>query len=148
MTSRLDSSSARALLTKAGVSRVRQLDVRLLWTQSLTRSGVVRIVAIPTKENTADLGTKPLGSERIRCLLGKMGFHNAEGRLKTSQSTVSRIKSTTRVDSNMIHVVVMATLAALGHGTGVLNASMEPNVNESERIDCIVSVSDHPERIP
>ena len=65
LTARLDSSSARSLLTKAGVSRVRHLDTRLLWTQSLARTGSLKIAAIPTRENTADLGTKPLSSERV-----------------------------------------------------------------------------------
>ena len=56
LVARLDSSSARSarsLLTKAGVSRIRHLDVRLLWTQSLVREKAVSVRPVATLVNTS-----------------------------------------------------------------------------------------------
>ncbi|CAE7362239.1 unnamed protein product [Symbiodinium sp. CCMP2456] len=75
---RLDSSSARALLYKQGVSRIRHLATKLLWIQTFTRRKIIEAAAIPTAYNTSDLGTKPLTSKRISMLMQRIGY-NAEG---------------------------------------------------------------------
>ena len=73
---RLDSSSARSLLYKQGVSRVRHLATKLLWIQSFTKRKVIEPAAIPTVHNTSDLGTKPLTSKRIALLMRKIGYNS------------------------------------------------------------------------
>ena len=73
----MDSSSARALLFKQGVSRVRHLDTKLLWLQDYSRRKLLEPAAVSTLHNTADLGTKPLSNKRIAFLMNKIGF-NAE----------------------------------------------------------------------
>ena len=81
----IDNSSARMLLHKSGCSRVRHLDCRLLWTQQAVQEGRFKVGATPTRLNLADLGTKPLGQDRILLLLGLLGYCNAEGPLGKSQ---------------------------------------------------------------
>ena len=66
----LDNSSARLLIYKTGSSKIRHFDARLLWVQEKCRSGKFKVMAIPTRINMSDLGTKPLGAERVRMLLG------------------------------------------------------------------------------
>ena len=75
----LDNSSARLLIYKTGSSKIRHLDARLLWVQEKCRSGKFKVMAIPTRINMSDLGTKPLGAERVRMLLGLAGFHDHDG---------------------------------------------------------------------
>ena len=99
---RLDSSSARSLLQKAGVSRVRHLDVRLLWAQRLDHGEVDHQRAASTAENSSDLATKALTSERIRHLLGYVGMFNGDGeiRLLKSSNKVARIQRVNQVSAN------------------------------------------------
>ena len=73
------SSSARALLAKAGVSRVRHLDTRLLWTQSLVKEKTVDVKPLSTLLNTSDIGTKALTSDRAKYVLHLLGMHNHDG---------------------------------------------------------------------
>ena len=113
---RLDSSSARSLLQKAGVSRVRHLDVRLLWTQRLVHEKLISIKAVSTTENSSDLGTKALTSERIRQLLGYVGMFNVDGvtqPLKSIQK-VSKVRNVVQGPSNaMVRGLALLTLADL-----------------------------------
>ncbi|CAE7752594.1 unnamed protein product [Symbiodinium sp. CCMP2592] len=75
----VDNASARMILYKTGTSRVRHLDCRLLWAQSKCKDGVFSVKPIPTRLNTSDAGTKPLGAERLRLLLGIVGYHSRDG---------------------------------------------------------------------
>ena len=52
-------SSARVLLFKQGVSRVRQLDTKFPWLQDYTRRTLLELAVVNTLHNTSDLGTKP-----------------------------------------------------------------------------------------
>ena len=51
-----DSSSARRLVMKRGVGKVRHLDGKLLWDQSRRD---FKMVQVPTDSNMTDLNTKP-----------------------------------------------------------------------------------------
>ena len=85
LVARLDRSSARSLLTKAGVSRIRHLDVRLLWTQSLVREKTVSVRPVATLVNSSDLGTKVLTSNRVKHLLHLLGMYNPDGIIEPSK---------------------------------------------------------------
>ena len=50
---RMDSSSARALLFKQGVSRVRHLGTKLLWLQDYTKRKLLEPAAVNTLHNTS-----------------------------------------------------------------------------------------------
>jgi len=75
----VDNASARLIMYKTGTSRVRHLDCRLLWVQSKCKDGILSVKPIPTRLNTSDAGTKPLSAERLRLLLGIVGYHSRGG---------------------------------------------------------------------
>ena len=59
----LDNSAAKAFFFRSGVGRIRHISVRVLWLQR-------EVVATDsTRDNTADLGTKRLSRDRMRCLM-------------------------------------------------------------------------------
>ena len=71
---RLDSSSARSLLQKRGVSKIRHLDCKLLWLQRAAQERQLSFGAISTYLNTSDIGTKALTAERYGFLMVRLGF--------------------------------------------------------------------------
>ena len=70
----LDSSAARGIITRQGVGRVKHLQIRTLFLQDLHKQGTVSVHPVGTKDNTADIGTKPLSGKRIKLLLHWLGF--------------------------------------------------------------------------
>ena len=60
-----DSSAARGIVHRQGVGRIKHLATRMLWVQEVTRNGLCSVKAVSTVFNPADLGTKPLGPQRI-----------------------------------------------------------------------------------
>ena len=73
----IDNSAARSIMQRSGVGRVRQLDVKLLWTQDKVASKELVIHPCPTRSNVADIGTKVLSVVRCDYLLGLMQFVDA-----------------------------------------------------------------------
>ena len=71
---RLDSSSARSLLQKKGVSKVRHLDTKLLWLQRLANDKRAEFAAVSTHVNTSDIGTKLLSTDRYHFLMCRLGY--------------------------------------------------------------------------
>ena len=57
---RLDSTSAQGLFTRLVPGRAKHVSTRLLWTQEAMRYFWFVVDRISTKENPADLNTKPL----------------------------------------------------------------------------------------
>ena len=53
-----DSTAARGMCSRAGVGRVRHIQLRWLWIQDTVKSKELEINKIPTLENEADMGTK------------------------------------------------------------------------------------------
>ena len=74
---RLDSSSARALLQRRGVGRVRHLDARVLWAQELVERRAVVIATVRGADNEADIGTKLLPGPRLSQLMQTIGLCSA-----------------------------------------------------------------------
>ena len=72
----LDSSAARGIITRQGVGRVKHLQIRTLFLQELHKQGTLSVHPVGTKENTADIGTKPLSAKRIKLLLHWLGFQD------------------------------------------------------------------------
>ena len=56
-----DSSAARSVLSREGVGKIRHLEVKLLWIQSLVKDGRLLVSKVNGNDNVADIGTKPLG---------------------------------------------------------------------------------------
>ena len=62
------------MIARRGVARIKHIQIRALFLQDLHKQGKLTVRPVGTKENTADLGTKPLSGSRIRLLMGWLGF--------------------------------------------------------------------------
>ena len=71
---RLDSTSAQAFFARLGQGKAKHLSTRLLWTQQAMRKQWFAVDRIATKENPADLNTKPLSRERREFLMRRIGL--------------------------------------------------------------------------
>ena len=111
LTARLDSSSARALLAKAGVSRVRHLDTRLLWTQSLVKEKTVDVKPVSTLLNTSDVGTKALTSDRVKYLLHLLGMYNHDGLIEPTKFPKRPGQCHRTLEASEVLRIITATLA-------------------------------------
>ena len=74
----MGSSAARGIITRQGVGRVKHLQTRTLFLQDLHKQGTISVHPVATKENTADIGTKPLSAKRIKLLLHWLGFQTGD----------------------------------------------------------------------
>ena len=75
-----DSSSARQLVNRQGVGKIRHLSGKILWVQHKTQSGEVMLTQIPTAFNIGDIGTKCLAKKRLLALMGEAGMFFVESR--------------------------------------------------------------------
>ena len=64
-----DSSSARALVSKQGLGKMKHVEIRLLWIQSALKGGAFKLHPVATNDNPADLMTKTLKRERMLYLM-------------------------------------------------------------------------------
>jgi hypothetical protein len=71
---RLDSTSAQGFFNRLGPGRAKHLSTRILWNQQAMRKKWFLVERISTKENPADLNTKPLSRERREYLMKKIGL--------------------------------------------------------------------------
>ena len=76
-----DSSACRGICARQGVGRIKHLAVRLLWLQQAIRAGRLTVHSVPTQQNPADIGTKPLTAKRIQLLLYVLNFRNDDQRI-------------------------------------------------------------------
>ena len=83
----LDSSSARQLVSRQGVGRVRHLQGKLLWVQEFLKHGYMQIHPVDTLINVSDLGTKPLAPERVAALSFLIGLRDGDCSPLASSST-------------------------------------------------------------
>ena len=74
LVARTDSSVARAIASRNGVGRVKHLATSCLWLQGWVARKELRIAAVPTEVNPADLGTKVLAAKRLMMLLFILGM--------------------------------------------------------------------------
>ena len=94
----LDSTSAQAFFNRLGPGRAKHLSTRILWSQQAMRKKWFVVERVSTKENPADLNTKPLSRERREFLLKKIGMvsesfnddENGNGRNNTKMKAVVR----------------------------------------------------------
>ena len=83
-----DSSACRGICARQGVGRIRHLAVRLLWLQQAIRAGRLTVHSVPTQQNPADIGAKPLTAKRMQLLLYILNFRNDDQR-QVKKSTSS-----------------------------------------------------------
>ena len=74
-----DSSAAQRIINRQGRGRVKHLQISTLFPQDMVKTGSITCSKVGTKDNTADIGTKPLSGSRIRrLLLHWLGFQSCE----------------------------------------------------------------------
>lgn len=76
-TLRCDSSSGRALANRQGFGRSRHVDIKMLWLQSVVQS-IIRLAAVSSKDNPADIGTKIMTAKRLRELTDRIDLYECE----------------------------------------------------------------------
>ena len=86
----VDSSSAKALMLRRGCGRLKHLDIRYLWLQSMVRQQLVFISKVGTKNNPADLNTKPLSHNRRQYLMSLLGMANGVEKVEVPDEYVVR----------------------------------------------------------
>ena len=74
-----DASAALAVAARKGCGRMRHLRLGDLWIQEKASSGEVAYYKVEGQRNPADLMTKHFKGERIRYLLGEIGYEYRMG---------------------------------------------------------------------
>ena len=69
-----DSSAAKSIASRAGIGKIRHLDVRWLWLQRAVKDKLLTCKKILGEENPADILTKPKNLAEIIRLGSKVGF--------------------------------------------------------------------------
>ena len=63
-----DSSAARGLASKRGLSKTRHIATRYLWLQEKVRKKELELMVVSTEKNRGDLFTKALAGPRLTLL--------------------------------------------------------------------------------
>ncbi len=71
---RCDSSSARAIVARRGMGRLKHISIRLLWLQDEVRSGAFVVDTVKSLANPADLFTKVAQRARHEQLCSLVGL--------------------------------------------------------------------------
>ena len=75
-----DASAAIGIAYRQGLGKVRHVDVQYLWIQSEVAQGKVGLRKVDTKENPADLMTKPVNAETMHKHMAKLCFKVSKSR--------------------------------------------------------------------
>ena len=75
-----DASAAIGTLSRAGMGKMRHINVNTLWLQQKTAKRIFKIMKVDGKENPADAFTKPLDSNGIGWTVRKLGMVYYEGK--------------------------------------------------------------------
>ena len=121
----MDSSSARAVLSKKGLGRTRHIQAGLLWVQRLPLETGLLIKAIAGKENPADVGTKALSRNQVVKCLEKIGVRTGED--------VRSITNSGFISQKNLRRLIMVLMTHLGE------SSMTPEGEEKENGKALVS---------
>ena len=118
MIARTDSSVARAIAQRAGVGRVRHLQTSCLWIQQWCARRELKVLAIPTEKNPADVGTKVLTANRLRTLCGIMGMVNGGGSLigADAQDNGQLTKNQAKLALRLVQAVLATQLQGCAPG--------------------------------
>ena len=88
----MDSSAAKGILERSGLTKVRHLDVNLLWLQEQAARDAVNLTKVPGGDNNADLMTKHLSQEVIKGHLQRMRLVYRGGRAEIAAKLQSSLK--------------------------------------------------------
>ena len=76
----IHAAAAKGIIERQGLSKVRHIDVNVLWLQEVCARKAVPIDKVPGEENPADLTTKHLGAQLIEKNVNKMHLTFEAGR--------------------------------------------------------------------
>ena len=130
------------MIARRGVARIEHIQIRTLFLQDLDKQGKFTVQSVGTKENTADLGTKPLSGSRMRLLMGWLGLLS-EGKPVEEQQQRDHMESKQiKAMVQRVRCVGNFALAALFLGTGIVG-SAGAKVMDDRRCSTVMSVSKH-----
>ena len=75
-----DSSACKGICQRTGLSKIRHIDVALLWLQDLVRKEKIKMAKVREKRIPADMFTKYLPGVKIAEISRGLGFHVESGR--------------------------------------------------------------------
>jgi hypothetical protein len=104
-----DSSAARCVAMRQGIGRIRHLEVRQIYMQTLVKSERLVVKKLPGVDNTADLGTKPVTSATFYHLIELVGLRKFEN----NKLEVILPWRTKKIKSNEGHGSMAAMMMAL-----------------------------------
>eukprot|EP00435_Cladocopium_sp_Y103_P052087 s508_g16.t1 len=110
----MDSSSAMALIQRAGSGRLKHVQIKQFYLQGLLRAGIFTIHKIHTKINPSDLNTKRLSGER-RKFLGKLiGLYMAHLLDENDDSRVRQVRKINQATRQQCVRLVQLAATTLG----------------------------------
>ena len=84
-----DSSAARGTASRRGLGKLRHVQTRYLWIQGRVANNELKIVAVGTKQNVADLCTKPVNKDTCEKHMKALGQIFATGKAFGAKSLES-----------------------------------------------------------
>ena len=84
-----DSAAAIGIACRAGLGKLRHLDVRLLWIRQHVRCKTFKLSKVPGKENPSDLLTKHFAQEDLWKHVRALNLDRREGRADSAPATLS-----------------------------------------------------------
>eukprot|EP00435_Cladocopium_sp_Y103_P016569 s1241_g4.t1 len=109
-----DSSSALALVRRTGTGRLKHIQIKQFFLQSLLRTGVFSIFKINTKLNPGDLNTKRLSGERRKFLGRLINLYTPGNDEVNDDNALRRIRRINRVTREQVIRLVQMTGATIG----------------------------------
>ena len=100
----LDPSSAKFVVQRSGVGKLKHVEIKHMFLQQLLRRGIFTIHKIPTRMNPADLHTKKLSVERRKLLSTLCGLYP----ICAQEEREEEVLITRRVQRNMANRLVQA----------------------------------------
>ncbi|CAE7780604.1 RE1 [Symbiodinium sp. CCMP2592] len=125
----IDNAAARAILQRAGVGRVRHLDVKLLWTQQRVAEGLLEVLPAPTRTNVADIGTKLLGVQRTE--VGD-AILNTEHNVQAIRNVCKDLSKIAKGDATANTARILSVILTAMQATGSLGAEDGNDANDDD----------------
>ncbi|CAE7837076.1 unnamed protein product [Symbiodinium sp. CCMP2592] len=105
-----DSSSARAVVNKQGLSKLKHVEIRLLWVQQALKDGAFKLHPVGTLDNSSDLMTKVLKRERILYLMYLLNIRDGDAQF----NRVGEAQAVARDNNLSLKLAVKAVKAFRG----------------------------------
>ncbi|CAE7625515.1 unnamed protein product, partial [Symbiodinium sp. CCMP2592] len=105
-----DSSSARAVVNKQGLSKLKHVEIRLLWVQQALKDGAFKLHPVGTLDNSSDLMTKVLKRERMLYLMYLLNIRDGDAQF----NRVGEAQAVARDNNLSLKLAVKAVKAFRG----------------------------------